>query len=63
MKWFSHEKGYGFIQTPDGGDLFLHYSAVQVGDFREVVEGASVEYDVAQGDRGPQAEDVRLARA
>ncbi|OFX27586.1 MAG: cold-shock protein [Armatimonadetes bacterium RBG_16_67_12] len=60
VKWFSAEKGYGFI-TPDDGtkDLFVHHSAIQADGFRTLNEGEKVEYDVTQGQKGPQAVNVR----
>lgn len=61
VKWFSREKGYGFISADDGGDVFLHFSAVQIDSLRDLMEGRRVEYDVVSGERGPQAESVRAA--
>ncbi|MFD3473125.1 cold-shock protein [Streptomyces sp. NPDC058682] len=59
VKWFNSEKGFGFIQQDDGGpDVFVHFSAIQTTGFKELTEGASVEYDVTQGPKGPQAENV-----
>jgi CspA family cold shock protein len=60
VKWFSAEKGYGFI-TPDDGtkDVFVHHSAIQADGFRTLNEGEKVEYDVTQGQKGPQAANVR----
>lgn len=60
VKWFSAEKGYGFI-TPDEGtkDVFVHHSAIQSDGFRTLNEGDKVEYDVTQGQKGPQATNVR----
>ncbi|GAB2471159.1 MULTISPECIES: cold-shock protein [Promicromonospora] len=62
VKWFNAEKGYGFI-TPDAGgqDLFVHYSAIQTDGYRTLDEGQPVEYEVGQGQKGPQAEQVRPA--
>lgn len=60
VKWFNAEKGYGFI-TQDGGgpDVFVHFSAIQSDGYRTLEEGQSVEFEVGQGAKGPQAEQVR----
>ncbi|MEU6269713.1 cold-shock protein [Saccharopolyspora sp. NPDC003752] len=60
VKWFNAEKGYGFI-TPDGGgaDVFAHYSAIQSTGFRTLEEQQRVEFEIAQGPKGPQAADIR----
>ncbi|MCY0928168.1 cold-shock protein [Streptomyces sp. H27-H1] len=59
VKWFNSEKGFGFIQQDDGGpDVFVHFSAIQTAGFKELAEGQKVEYDVTQGPKGPQAEQV-----
>jgi cold shock protein len=60
VKWFSDEKGFGFI-TPDesGKDLFVHHSAIQGGGFRSLAEGAKVSYDAEQGPKGPAAANVQ----
>lgn len=64
VKWFSAEKGYGFI-TPDDGtkDLFVHHSAIQADGFRTLNEGEKVEFEVTQGQKGPQAVNVRTVQA
>jgi cold shock protein len=61
VKWFSSEKGYGFI-TPDGGgeDLFVHFSAIAGSGFKTLDEGTKVSFEVTQGQKGPQATDVQL---
>jgi len=60
VKWFNAEKGYGFIAPSDGSaDVFVHFSAIQGDGYRSLDEGANVEYDVTQGQKGPQAENVR----
>ena len=60
VKWFNAEKGYGFI-TPAGGgqDLFVHFTAIQSDGYRTLEEGQAVEFEVGQGSKGPQAEQVR----
>lgn len=60
VKWFSNEKGYGFITPDDGGkDLFLHFREIQVDGYRTVDEGQRVSYEAAEGQKGPQATNVR----
>ncbi|MFD0560205.1 CspA family cold shock protein [Stackebrandtia endophytica] len=60
VKWFNSEKGYGFIeQDGNGPDVFVHFSAIQSQGYRELNEGQSVEFEVGQGQKGPQAENVR----
>ena len=62
VKWFNGEKGFGFIEQDGGGaDVFAHYSAIQAQGFRELQEGQRVEFDVTQGQKGPQAENIRIA--
>ncbi len=58
VKWFSKEKGYGFIERDEGSDVFVHYSAIQEEGFKSLAEGDEVEFDVVEGDRGPQAANV-----
>ncbi|MGW1678112.1 cold-shock protein [Saccharopolyspora sp. NPDC002376] len=60
VKWFNAEKGYGFI-TPDGGgaDVFAHYSAIDSSGFRTLEENQRVEFEIAQGPKGPQAASIR----
>ncbi|HHY10452.1 MAG TPA: cold shock domain-containing protein [Firmicutes bacterium] len=59
VKWFNAEKGYGFIEREDGeGDVFVHFSAIQDEGFKTLQEGESVEFDIVEGDRGPQASNV-----
>ena len=60
VKWFNSEKGYGFL-APDGGgaDVFVHYSAIQADGYRSLDEGQRVEFEIGQGQKGPQATGVR----
>jgi CspA family cold shock protein len=58
VKWFNAEKGYGFIAVDGGRDVFVHYSAIQADGYRSLDEGQRVEFEVEQGDRGPQATSV-----
>ena len=62
VKWFNESKGYGFIE-PDGGgkDVFVHYSAIQGEGYKTLSEGQLVEFDVTQGEKGPQAANVMKA--
>ena len=61
VKWFNDEKGYGFIARDNGGDVFVHYSAISATGYRSLDEGQRVEFTVVQGQKGPQAQDVVLA--
>lgn len=58
VKWFSAEKGYGFIEREDGGDVLVHFSAIQEDGFKSLAEGQEVEFDIVEGARGPQAANV-----
>ena len=58
VKWFNAEKGYGFIEREDGGDVFVHFSAIQGEGFKTLEEGQAVEFDVVEGNRGEQAASV-----
>jgi CspA family cold shock protein len=60
VKWFNSEKGYGFISQDNGGpDVFAHYSAIQATGYRELAEGQKVEFEITQGQKGPQADNIR----
>ncbi|HVB26531.1 MAG TPA: cold-shock protein [Mycobacteriales bacterium] len=61
VKWFNAEKGYGFIAVDGGPDVFVHYSAIQTEGYKSLEEGQRVEFEVTQGQKGPQAEAVRDA--
>lgn len=58
VKWFSAEKGYGFIECENGEDVFVHFTAIQGSGFRTLNEGEEVSFEIVQGDRGPQAANV-----
>jgi len=58
VKWFNAEKGFGFIEREGGDDVFVHFSAIQTDGFRTLEEGQEVEFDIVEGDRGPQAANV-----
>jgi len=61
VKWFSNDKGYGFITPDDGGqDLFVHHTEIAGSGFKTLAEGAKVEFEVTQGPKGPQATDVQV---
>ena len=55
VKWFNEKKGYGFVSQDDGDDLFVHYSSIKQDGFKVLYEGDEVEYEIAQGEKGPQA--------
>ncbi|HHU91556.1 MAG TPA: cold-shock protein [Halanaerobiaceae bacterium] len=58
VKWFNEQKGFGFIERDDGEDVFVHYSAIQTDGFRTLEEGQEVEFEIVEGERGPQATNV-----
>jgi cold shock protein len=60
VKWFNGSKGYGFIARENGPDVFVHYSAIQSEGFRNLDEGQKVEFEVEQGNKGPQASNVTI---
>jgi cold shock protein len=60
VKWFSAEKGYGFIKPESGEDVFVHFSVIQATGYRSLAEGQTAEFEITQGQKGPQAANVRL---
>ena len=60
VKWFNESKGFGFISQEDGGDVFVHFSAIQSSGFKTLREGQAVSFDVAQGKKGMEADNVKL---
>ena len=58
VKWFNAEKGFGFISTEDGNDVFVHFSAIQSEGYKTLDEGQKVEFDIVDGAKGPQAANV-----
>ena len=58
VKWFNSEKGFGFIEVPGGNDVFVHFSAIQGNGFKTLEEGQEVEFEIVDGNRGPQAANV-----
>ena len=58
VKWFNADKGFGFIEREDGDDVFVHFSAIQAEGFKTLEEGQDVEFEIVEGDRGPQAANV-----
>ncbi|MBW2630320.1 MAG: cold-shock protein [Syntrophobacterales bacterium] len=60
VKWFNSSKGFGFIENDEGGDVFVHYSAIQTEGFRTLEENQRVTFDIEQGDKGPAAANVKV---
>jgi CspA family cold shock protein len=58
VKWFNQKKGYGFISTTDGRDIFVHYSNISGEGFKTLVEGEAVSFDIVEGEKGPKADNV-----
>jgi len=63
IKWFNDSKGYGFVETEDGEDAFVHFSAIQGEGYRTLNEGDSVEFNIVQDDKGPRAENVTVIQS
>jgi CspA family cold shock protein len=63
VKWFNNAKGYGFIGREDGPDVFVHYSSIQLDGYKSLKEGDEVEFDIVQGEKGPQADGVTRLHA
>jgi CspA family cold shock protein len=61
VKWFNNEKGYGFISRESGTDVFVHFSAIQGEGYKQLNEGDDVQFEIVQGERGPQAANVSKA--
>lgn len=62
VKWFNNQKGYGFITAEDGKDVFVHFSGLNMEGFKTLEEGASVEFDITDGAKGPQAVNVEVVK-
>ncbi len=60
VKWFNSSKGYGFLERPDGADVFVHFSAIESDGYRSLEEGQKVEFSVEQGPKGLQAAQVKV---
>lgn len=63
IKWFNNAKGYGFVGREDGPDVFVHYSAINLDGYKSLKEGDEVEFDIVQGSKGPQADQVVLLKS
>ena len=62
VKWFNNAKGYGFLGREDGNDVFVHFSSIQLDGYKSLKEGDEVSFDVVEGEKGPQADQVTLAK-
>lgn len=60
VKWFNNTKGYGFIQSDEGGDVFVHQTEIQIDGYRSLQEGSRVQFELTQGEKGPKAAQVKL---
>jgi CspA family cold shock protein len=60
VKWFNNSKGYGFIQQQDGEDLFVHFKSIVADGFKTLEEGQKVEFEIGEGQKGPQALEVKI---
>ena len=63
VRWFKNAKGYGFLGREDGPDVFVHFSSIQTDGYKSLKEGEAVQYDVIQGEKGPQADQVSRLKA
>lgn len=61
VKWFNDAKGYGFIETSEGKDIFVHFSAIEMDGYKSLAEGQAVVFEIVQGAKGPQAAKVKAA--
>ncbi|MCP4154071.1 MAG: cold-shock protein [bacterium] len=61
VKWFDTKKGFGFIQSDDGSDVFVHYTSIQTNGFKNLQEGQEVTFEIIEGKKGPQASKVEIA--
>ncbi len=60
VKWFNNEKGFGFIEVPGEGDVFVHFSGITGDGYKSLTEGQKVQFEIIQGERGPQATNVEI---
>lgn len=60
VKWFNAEKGYGFLSTEEGGDVFVHFSALKMDGYKTLKEGQNVRFEIVEGEKGPQAANVSV---